>query len=489
MSGPQPYVQLEGQPAKQQGKRRSFFFQYAYADDEYIGEPVGGTSKEGQADLEKSTKQSKYTNLSLFYGKDEFVDELKQAESLKAVQYSAKIAKKEAQNTDISDAKSMQPDGAKAPAATGGGRGAQRSEKTGRMYPTPNKDEMLKHESIKFLFTKMTNDNMLYLWEVYTCLFLAQCTWVILYPLVFLRFLPYWPATFLFGVPFALLCIQNVYCLHDVIHGASFPPHEWQAHITHCWADLFSISWEDVVMEHMKHHSSTPDLLEHGEFGWDPANWLYELQYRWITLPLVPLWHFVGANDTGGIFAILWYCNFPESFSQLYSKWFWQRLRHHIFLFTLWGGVWLLGTYPMGRDLSEGWRVLLPVTVAARCGFASAWMVFANINHSHMWNAFLARAPERNYPLMTFFMSMVLGGPARFNEMLFHDLHHGFPNAVGALSMRGRFNGWRVVHKAAMEALGYGIYKREDDAETSMQKNQKQRSLVFKASNKPIAGK
>ena len=74
--------------------------------------------------------------------------------------------------------------------------------------------------------------------------------------------------------------IQNVYILHDVLHGATFPPYEWQKYITHCWADQFSLPWEEVVLEHQRHHASTVDLLVHGEFGWDPAGWLYVLQDR-----------------------------------------------------------------------------------------------------------------------------------------------------------------------------------------------------------------
>ena len=38
--------------------------------------------------------------------------------------------------------------------------------------------------------------------------------------------------------------------------------------------------------------------------------------------------------------------------------------------------------------------------------------------------------------------------------MLFHDVHHAFPNAVGTLSQRGRFHGWEKVHDAAAEARG-----------------------------------
>ena len=85
-------------------------------------------------------------------------------------------------------------------------------------------------------------------------------------------------ATALFGVPMAGLMIQNVYILHDVLHGATFSPYEWQKYITHCWADHFSLPWEELVLEHQRHHASTVDLLVHGEFGWDPAGWLYVLQ-------------------------------------------------------------------------------------------------------------------------------------------------------------------------------------------------------------------
>ncbi len=33
--------------------------------------------------------------------------------------------------------------------------------------------------------------------------------------------------------------IHNVYILHDVLHGATFPPYDWQKYNTHCWADQF----------------------------------------------------------------------------------------------------------------------------------------------------------------------------------------------------------------------------------------------------------
>ena len=39
------------------------------------------------------------------------------------------------------------------------------------------------------------------------------------------------------------------------------------------------------------------------------------------------------------------------------------------------------------------------------------------------------------YPMLSQIMAFLLSGRRRLNEMLFHDLHHAFPNAVGALSL------------------------------------------------------
>ena len=77
-------------------------------------------------------------------------------------------------------------------------------------------------------------------------------------------------------------------------------------------------------------------------------------------------------------------------------------------------------------------------------------------------------------------MAFLLGGKHRFNEMLFHDLHHAFPNAVGALSQRGRFHGWEKVHDAAVDVLSRGLFlpQGEGNQEPPMQKLQKKRSLM-----------
>merc|ERR1719269_343839 len=61
-------------------------------------------------------------------------------------------------------------------------------------------------------------------------------------------------------------------------------------YLTHPFSDFISIPWEDFILEHMKHHSSTVDLLQQGEFGWDPEKplyWLMENKYAYLTILLV----------------------------------------------------------------------------------------------------------------------------------------------------------------------------------------------------------
>lgn len=123
------------------------------------------------------------------------------------------------------------------------------------------------------------------------------------------------------------------------------------------------------------------------------------------------------------------------------------------------------------------------MAVAARAGFTVAWVVFTNFNHSHWWNAFLAECPDRSYPVLALVMATILGGRHRFNEMLFHDLHHAFPNAVGALSQRGRFHGWEKVHDAAVVVLSRGLFlpPPESCEAPPMEKLQSRRSLKMQS--------
>ena len=146
-----------------------------------------------------------------------------------------------------------------------------------------------------------------------------------------------------------------------------------------------------------------------------------------------------------------------------WGKWVPRRLWHNGFILTLWTCVWLLGTYPLGRPLSEGWRFMFTVSFFARIGFSAAWMFITNFTHSLPWNEFLAQDPGRTWPILHNVMALVLGGKHRWNEMLFHDVHHAFPNAVGTLSQRGRFHGWEKVHDAAAEVLHRGLWKPNGD--------------------------
>jgi len=433
-----------------------------------------------------------HTRQSIFYGVDEAW-----------AQYESKLQNHAITDHEIMTLKNSQPDmdgTKKGVEAVGKALGIHtnadgKSEKGKRAFPTPNKPDPMPPE-LAFLFTKITTEQMMYLWNIYTLIFVGQTAWVVGYFLMLKFGLDWYIATGIFGIIFIELMIQNVYCLHDVMHGATFPPYNWQNYITHPWADVMSLPYEDIVMEHQRHHASTVDLLIHGEFGWDPANWLYTLaELSWLTVPLVPVWHWLGANDTGSVFACLWWSQFPDSGTggkcnkAFWKKWFTRRVQHNVWLWCLWGSVWLLGTRPLGRDLSEGWRFMFTVLFFSRAGFAISWMFIANFNHSHFWNEYLANDPERSNPLLHTVMAYILGGKHRWNEMLFHDLHHAFPNAVGTLSQRGRFHGWKKVNDACREVLRRGLWKDGHEANTEegikMKKLQDRRSVnVGKAPTK-----
>ena len=111
---------------------------------------------------------------------------------------------------------------------------------------------------------------------------------------------------------------------------------------------------------------------------------------------------------------------------RFWSKWVPRRIKHNAFVLSLWACIWLLGTYPLGRPLSEGWRFMFTVSFFARIGYSAAWMFITNFTHSLPWNEFLAQDPGRTWPVLHNIMALVLGGKHRWNEMLFHDVHHAF---------------------------------------------------------------
>jgi len=436
-------------------------------------------------------KAGKHTKISIFYGADEYLEQL----AKKYEQYDELATLLQA----APDAKHVDDEGAKS-AARKDGAGAmlklevdenKRSKKTKRAIPTPNIPEPMPPE-LAFMFTKISPEQKMYMWNIYTLIFVLECLDVVLYWAMLSSGVSFGLATGIFGAIMITLCIQNLYILHDVIHGATFPPYEWQNYITHPFADFISLPWMDVIMEHNRHHNSTFDLLNHNEFGWDPANWLYTLQewtfewYGWLTVPLIPFWHFAGANDTGMLFSFLWWSQFPDSGpggkcdKGFYKKWLPVRAKHLCFVWTLWACVWLLGSLGLGRPLSEGWRFVLWVSCFCRIGWSLGWMLIANFNHSHWWNEFLATDPDRSWPKVHATMAFFLGGRHRWNEMLFHDVHHMCPGRIGAMSQRGRFHGWEKVHDACVEILSRGLWV-SDDAETLMDKHQKKRSMLIKS--------
>jgi len=98
--------------------------------------------------------------------------------------------------------------------------------------------------------------------------------------------------------------------------------------------------------------------------------WTWEW-YGWLTVPLVPFWHFIGASDTGCLFALLWWSRFPDAGpggkcdKSFYKKWLPVRVKHVSFLACLWGSIWLLGSWGMGRSLGEGWEFFWHIGLGA----------------------------------------------------------------------------------------------------------------------------
>jgi hypothetical protein len=364
---------------------------------------------------------------------------------------------------------------------------ANRSRYTGRLFPEANKPDPMP-EDLAFFFTKINDSECRYMWNFLVGLFVLEWLWILVYGigLHVTGSECFWLLTIPFGIATWYTCVQQIYTDHDVMHGATYPPEDkpyWWKYLTHPFSDFISLPWEEFVLEHQRHHASTVDLLKQGEFGWDPEMplyWLQENKWRIFTVWLIPVIHFFGLNDTGGAFAIEWYMHFPDAQSggkcnkEMYSKWLPRRFAHHAFVACNWFLVYLVGMLATGNGL----QFLLTVSICCRCGFGSAWFFVTNFTHSHEWNNFLAHQDhERTFKVLHQVMALLLGGKHRWNEMLFHDVHHAFPNAVGTMSQRGRFHGYEKVMHAATQVLDTGLFKENGDEKTKMQKNDKRRSI------------
>merc|ERR1719235_2303243 len=115
----------------------------------------------------------------------------------------------------------------------------------------------------------------------------------------------------------------------------------------------------------------------------------------------------------------------------------------------------------MGRCFMDGhgWTLVFVGNFFGRLGWTLGWTAFSNINHSVSWNKLLADGADRKATFIDAVLTVVLGGRARVNEFKFHDLHHAFPNKVGSLSMRGRFNGADAVYDGGMRIIEHGIFE------------------------------
>ena len=66
-------------------------------------------------------------------------------------------------------------------------------------------------QNLAFLFTKITPEQMVYMWNVLTAIFTVQCLMIVSYCLALASFPEhYWTCTLCFGIPFAYICIQQI---------------------------------------------------------------------------------------------------------------------------------------------------------------------------------------------------------------------------------------------------------------------------------------
>jgi hypothetical protein len=227
------------------------------------------------------------------------------------------------------------------------------------------------------------------------------------------------------------------------------------------------------MLEHKRHHVATADVLHHGEFGWDPSEVQYFFQeYSKWTAPLCYIVQLLGFYDTGMMFMCSWYYRFPDEDAieevlrprntEDRKKTMQRRIQCALIQLTQWYVLIKVATVLAG-GWSAGMETALPifgvVLAANRVGWGTAWYFFANINHSETWNEMLADGLDRKWPICDAVLTCLLGGRARVNEMKFHDLHHAFPNRIGAMSMRGRFYDWQKVHDGALEIIASGIFE------------------------------
>ena len=88
-----------------------------------------------------------------------------------------------------------------------------RSLKTNRLFPTANKPDPMP-QNLAFLFTKITPEQMIYMWNVLTAIFVTQVLMVIGYCAALATFPQYWwTCTLLFGIPFSYIAIQQMLVL------------------------------------------------------------------------------------------------------------------------------------------------------------------------------------------------------------------------------------------------------------------------------------
>ncbi|CAK0868873.1 unnamed protein product [Prorocentrum cordatum] len=146
----------------------------------------------------------KRAKLSVLYGADQYLEELK-----KKYEIDHEIASLKAIMPDEGDPNAGKANESKDKMLQIEKDDSNRSKKTGRLFPTPNKPDPMPPE-LAFLFTKITPEQMMYMWNILTLIFVTQCLMVVAYCAALAVFPDWWwSCTVAFGVPFAYIAIQK----------------------------------------------------------------------------------------------------------------------------------------------------------------------------------------------------------------------------------------------------------------------------------------
>jgi len=127
------------------------------------------------APLLDTAKKTGHSKASIFYGADEYLEELK-----KKYEHDHEIAALKTVLPGDGDANAAAVDESNDKMLKVEKDNENRSLKTNRLFPTANKPDPMPQD-LAFLFTKITPEQIMYMWNVLTLIFVTQCLMVLGY--------------------------------------------------------------------------------------------------------------------------------------------------------------------------------------------------------------------------------------------------------------------------------------------------------------------